>query len=67
MDTIVSIFMLAGLALSAGAIALWRKGRGKQAGLMLLAAMLMFGNVVIWLAPTDDGRSLVDPHGSADR
>ena len=50
--TILSILMLAGLALTAGGIYLIRKKREKQKGwLMLAAAVVVFGNVAIWAMP----------------
>lgn len=61
METFVSILMLAGIALVAGAVVLFRKGRRQQALLMAAAGLIMFANVAIWLIPTDDGRSLVNP------
>jgi uncharacterized membrane protein YhiD involved in acid resistance len=62
-DLIISIFMAAGFALSAGAVILFRRDRRRQAALMLLAAILMFGNAAIWLVPTDSGASLANPEG----
>lgn len=50
-DTILALLMLAGLVLSAGAVIIYRKGDRKRAALMLLAALVMFANVAIWLAP----------------
>lgn len=61
METFVSILMLAGIALVTGAVVLFRKGRRQQALLMAAAGLVMFANVAIWLMPTDDGRSLVNP------
>ncbi len=61
METFVSILMLAGIALLAGAVVLFRKGRRQQALLMAAAGLVMFANVAVWLMPTDDGRSLVNP------
>ncbi|VVT19703.1 hypothetical protein [Erythrobacter sp. EC-HK427] len=59
-DVIISIIMLAGVALVAGAVALWRRGNRKNAGLMALLAAVMFVNVAIWLLPTADGETLAD-------
>ena len=56
-DTILSIIMLAAIALVIGAVVLWRKGIGKQALLMLILAMVMVVNVAIWLVPTDSGET----------
>lgn len=51
-DAILSILMLAGLALVAGAVVLWRRGeRGPRPWLMLVAALVMFANVAIWALP----------------
>ncbi len=50
--TILSILMLAGMALLAGGIVLIVKHKNrKQGGLMLLAALIMFANVAIWAIP----------------
>jgi uncharacterized membrane protein YhiD involved in acid resistance len=62
-DLIISIFMAAGFALSIGAVILLRRGNGRRAALMALAALLMFGNAAIWLVPTDSGASLANPQG----
>ncbi|NJS14079.1 MAG: hypothetical protein HC788_04995 [Sphingopyxis sp.] len=50
-DTILAILMLAGFALSGGAIYIFRRGDRKRALLMLIAALVIFANVAIWLAP----------------
>jgi drug/metabolite transporter superfamily protein YnfA len=58
MDTVLSLVMLTALALIAGAAFLWlKRGARKQAGLMLLLALVMLVNVAIWTLP--------DPSGSA--
>ncbi len=50
--TILSILMLAGIALSAGGLYLIGKKRDPKRGwLMLMAAMVMFANVAIWAMP----------------
>lgn len=48
--TILSIFMLAGIFLTGGGLylAIARK-EAKRGGLMLLAALVMFANVAIWV------------------
>lgn len=56
-DTIMSIIVLAAIALVAGAFVLWRKGLGKQAMLMLILAMVMVVNVAIWMIPTESGET----------
>jgi hypothetical protein len=50
-DTLLAILMLAGFTLSAGAFLVHRRGDRKRALLMLVAALVMFGNVAVWLAP----------------
>lgn len=50
-DTILAVLMLAGFALTGGAVFVNRRGERKRALLMLLAALVMFANVGIWLAP----------------
>jgi hypothetical protein len=55
-DTVLSIVALAALALVAGALYLWRRGGArKQAGLMLVLAVVMIVNVLIWTVPDSDG------------
>ena len=55
-DTVLSVLMLAALALLAGAFLLWRRqGAVKQVWLMILLAFIMFANVAIWLVPQKDG------------
>lgn len=52
MDTVLSILMLAAIALTIGAGYLWAaKGLRTQALLMLLAALVMLANVAIWSLP----------------
>ena len=56
LDTVLSIVMLAAVALVIGAVWLFRKGgHRKQAVLMLVLAVVMGVNLVIWLAPASDG------------
>jgi len=55
MAIIISIMMLAAFALVAGAINLWRRGAPKkQVALMLAAALVIVGNVVLWTMPMGD-------------
>ena len=50
--TILSLLMLAGILLGAGGVYVLLKLRQrKQGALMLLAALVMFGNVAIWVWP----------------
>jgi uncharacterized membrane-anchored protein len=57
-DTVLSILVLAALALVLGAIALWRQGGRRQAVLMLILSAIVAGNVALWVMPVQDGRSL---------
>lgn len=50
-DTILAILMLSGFALGFGAAIIFQRGDNRRAILMLLAALVMFANVAIWLAP----------------
>ncbi len=56
---VLSIAMLTAIALIFGAIALFRRGQRKQPALMLVLAVVMIANVVIWSIPTKSGQSLV--------
>lgn len=60
MGTVLSVVMLAALALVAGAIYLWRRGTRKQAGLMLVLAAVMVVNVLIWTIPDSGGTAPID-------
>jgi drug/metabolite transporter superfamily protein YnfA len=61
MDLILSLVMLAALALVAGAAFLWFKARArKQAGLMALLALIMLVNVAIWTIPDAAGDAPLD-------
>lgn len=65
MDTILSIMVLAAIALVAGAFYLWRKGgQPKQIMLMLVLAVVMIGNVLIWAVPYEDGEAPTDRAGA---
>ena len=56
MDTVLSVVTLAALALVAGAIYLWRRGGARrQATLMLVLAVVMIVNVLIWTVPDSSG------------
>ncbi len=58
-DTVLSVLVLAIIALVIGAIALLRRGgRTKQAVLMLVLAAVAAGNLALWLVPDSAGRSL---------
>ncbi len=67
MDTILSIVALAALALIAGAIYLWRKGVRKQAGLMLVLAVVMIVNVLILTVPGPGGTAPIERAAAGPR
>lgn len=55
-DIVLSIVMLAALALLAGAFVLWRRTRQvKQPALMVLLVVIAVLNVLIWTVPTGSG------------
>ena len=53
-DTIMSILMLTGVVMTGGAAYVFRRGDRRRALLMLIAALVMFANVAIWLVPIKD-------------
>lgn len=58
-DLVLSILMLAGIALIAGGIYLIIKKKDHKRGLlMIIAALVMFMNVAIWLIPTPQDTTL---------
>ena len=58
MTLVLSLLMLAIIALAIGAFALWRRGGSlKQVALMLLLAAVMAVNVAIWTLPDASGNS----------
>jgi len=60
LDTVLSILVLATIALIIGAIALWRRGgQRKQVWLMLLLAAIIAGNVLVWVVPDSTGKAPV--------
>ena len=61
MGTVLSVVMLVALALLVGALFLWRRGGGaKQAWLMLVLALVMIVNVLIWTLPDSGGTAPID-------
>ena len=60
LDLVLSILVLAAFALIGGAIILFRRGYRKQAGLMVVAALVALMNVAIWTLPDSEGRAPVD-------
>jgi hypothetical protein len=60
-DIVLSIVMLAALALVAGAAVLWRRtGQVKQPALMVLLAVIAVLNVLIWTIPTSTGEAPIE-------
>ncbi|WJY18786.1 hypothetical protein QQS45_00600 [Alteriqipengyuania flavescens] len=57
MDTVLSIVAIAAIALLVGAVCAFRAGHRKQAGLMVVLALVMAGNIAIIAAPDASGRS----------
>lgn len=56
MNVILSIVMLAAVALIAGAVVMWRRGAPpKQPLLMILLAIIAIANVAIWTVPDASG------------
>lgn len=51
-DTIMSVLMLTGVVLTGGAVYVFRTGDRRRALLMLVAALVMFANIAVWLIPT---------------
>ena len=61
MDAILSVVMLVAVGLVVGAYFLWRRdGPKKQVWLMLVLAVVMIANVLIWTVPTKDGTAPID-------
>jgi hypothetical protein len=57
-DIVLSIVMLAALALVAGAVVLWRRtGQVKNPALMVLLAVIAVLNVLIWTVPNAGGEA----------
>ena len=60
LDLVLSLVMLAALALLGGAWLLWRRGLKRQASLMLVLAVVMLANLAIWSLPDRSGRAPAD-------
>lgn len=58
MDIALSLLVLTSIALLGGAYVLFRRGKRRQAWLMLGLAVVMVLNVAIWTWPMQDGESL---------
>ena len=57
--TMLSITMLGAILLIVGAVLLFRRGQRKQAGLMVVAALVAIANVAIWTIPDSTGNAPV--------
>lgn len=65
MDTVLSIMVLATIALVIGAFVLWRRGGAKkQVGLMLVLAVVIAVNVAIWTVPDKSGEAPIEKTGA---
>jgi len=60
-EIVLSIVMLAALALVAGAVVLWRRtGEVRNPALMVLLAAIAVVNVLIWTLPTAGGEAPIE-------
>ena len=60
-DTVLSIMMLAGVGLLAGALFMAKRGAPRQkVVLMIVPAVVMFANVAIWVVPMEGGKAPVE-------
>ncbi len=61
LDTVLSIVVLAAIALFFGAFLLWRRtGNSRNALLMVILALVALANVAIWTVPAEDGEAPLD-------
>ena len=60
LSLVLSLLVLAGIALVIGAVFLWRRGERQRPLLMLVLAAVMAVNVAIWTLPTKGGEAPVD-------
>ena len=60
LNLVLSLVMLAALALLIGAIAAWRRGQRKQALLMAVLAVVLGINLAIWTVPDSRGVAPMD-------
>lgn len=59
-DAVLSIVVLAAIALIVGAVFAWRSGYRRQAVLMVILALVAGMNVAIWTVPNDQGQAPLD-------
>ena len=60
MDAVLSIVALGAIALVVGAFLLWRRGATTQVWLMLVLALVLVVNLLIWTVPDSSGTAPVD-------
>jgi drug/metabolite transporter superfamily protein YnfA len=60
LDIVLSITVLAAIALLGGAWLAWKRGQRKQAGLMLVLVAVALVNVAIWTLPDEGGTAPLD-------
>ncbi len=59
-NLLLSLALFAGVLLLLGAWKRWRSdGAGLQMWLMVVAALVIFANIAIWVVPDNKGQSLV--------
>jgi uncharacterized membrane protein len=58
MEIALSLLVLCAIALVVGAVLMWRKGRRRQAVLMLVLSAVMAMNVAIMTWPTPGGQTV---------
>jgi len=64
---LLSVAMVGVFALFYGAIRMWmREGLSKKPILMIIAALVILGNIAIWAIPDDRGNSLLNQAKKAD-
>jgi uncharacterized membrane protein len=60
MDIVLSLVALTAFGLVVGAIFFWRRGERRQVWLLLLLAMVLVVNLLIWTVPAGDGTAPVE-------
>ena len=59
-NLLLTVALFAGVLLLIGAWKKWRRGdSGQQMWLMVIAALVIFANVAIWVVPDNKGQSLI--------